>query len=246
MGCVVRSRGQSLADREGEPVHIDEGGALRPPSSSPLRAQFRYVSTKSRADPVAHLVAELAVERSGGFGAIVDLGAGRGQLPILLLELGVADRVTGFDWDERKIRSAASAASGEAAGLPPVSAEFVHADVRSVRIPSADTVLLVDVLHYLAFEDQDALLDRAFDAVRPGGQILVREADSARGLRSLATRAEEMLFTRLRFNRGEGVRLRPAAHIVRRLEARGALCSVRPAWGATPFSNVLILGRRPG
>ena len=54
-------------------------------------------------------------------------------------------------------------------------------------IPPADTVLLVDVLHYVSIEEQDAILDRAAAAVRPGGRLLVREADTERGLRSLAT-----------------------------------------------------------
>jgi SAM-dependent methyltransferase len=210
------------------------------------RAQSHYVLAKLRVDPVARLVAQLAAEQPRGFGSVVDLGAGCGQLPILLLELGVAERVTGFDWDERKVRSARRAASGKAGGWPSLPAHFVHADVCDVRIPNADTVFLVDVLHYLPFDAQDALVDRAFDAVQPGGRLVVREADSARGLRSIATRVEEGVFTWLRFNRGQRVRMRPAADIVARLEARGALCSVDPAWGSTPFSNVLILARRLG
>ena len=29
------------------------------------------------------------------------------------------------------------------------------------------------------------------------------------------------------------------------LEAAGLTCEVQPAWGGTPFSNVLVIGRRP-
>jgi hypothetical protein len=81
--------------------------------------------------------------------------------------------------------------------------------------------------------------------VRPGGRLLVREADTERGLRSFATLLEEKVFTALRFNHGERVKLRPAREIVALLEGRGLACEVRPAWGKTPFSNVLVIGTRP-
>jgi hypothetical protein len=53
------------------------------------------------------------------------------------------------------------------------------------------------------------------------------------------------LFTALRFNRGARVRFRPAKDIVARLETSGLSCRVEPAWGKTPFANVLIIGERP-
>ncbi len=111
--------------------------------------------------------------------------------------------------------------------------------------PAADTVLLIDLIHYFKIEEQDSILRRAAAAVRPGGRLLVREADTERGLRSVATLLEELVFTALRFNRGERVRLRPAREIVAQLEEAGLSCEVRPAWGKTPFSNVLAIGTRP-
>jgi 2-polyprenyl-3-methyl-5-hydroxy-6-metoxy-1,4-benzoquinol methylase len=118
--------------------------------------------------------------------------------------------------------------------------------MRHAALPPADTVLLVDVLHYLALAEQDALLGRAAAAVRPGGRIILRDADTARGWRSWMTLGEELLFTTLRFNRGARVRLRPAREIVAALERAGLQCEVLPAWGSTPFANVLVIGRRPG
>jgi hypothetical protein len=52
------------------------------------------------------------------------------------------------------------------------------------------------------------------------------------------------VFTALRFNRGARVRFRAAREIVGRLEEAGLKCEVRPAWGRTPFANVLVVGRR--
>jgi O-methyltransferase involved in polyketide biosynthesis len=124
-------------------------------------------------------------------------------------------------------------------------ATFEAADARSFDAAPANTVLLIDLLHYFTIDEQNAILDHAADHVKPGGRLLVREADTERGWRSFATLFEEKVFTTLRFNRGERVRFRPAREIASRLEQRGFTCDIVPAWGSTPFSNVLVLARRP-
>ena len=207
------------------------------------RTRFHYLRAKLLGDPVAKLVSDLASEEPNGFGALLDVGTGRGQLPLLLIELGCASSVRGVDWDGDKIAAAQRAAAG-GDRVAPIDAIFSEGDVRAVAFGAADTVLLIDVLHYLTVAEQDAVLDRAAAAVRPGGRLLVREADPLRGWRSWMTLAEERLFTWARVNRGERVRFRAASEIASHLEARGLRCTVRPAWGNTPFSNVLVIGRK--
>ena len=114
-----------------------------------------------------------------------------------------------------------------------------------VVFESADTVLLVDVLHYLSIDAQDELLDRAADAVRPGGRLVIREAAAGRGWRSLVTRIFEWIGMAMRFNLGERLRVRDVAReLVPRLEARGMTCTVEPCWAGTPFSNVLLVAAK--
>lgn len=209
------------------------------------RSRFHYVRSKLLGDPIAKLIADVAGDAPGALGEIADIGTGRGQLPILLLELGRATKAWGVDWDAAKIAAAVKAAASpreDGAALP---VDFHVGDARAADPPAADTVLLIDLIHYFQIEEQDAILRRAAAAVRPGGRLLVREADTERGLRSVATLLEELVFTALRYNRGERVRLRPAREIVARLEDAGLACEVRPAWGKTPFSNVLVIGTRP-
>jgi uncharacterized protein (DUF2062 family)/SAM-dependent methyltransferase len=208
------------------------------------RTRFHYLRAKLLADPVAKLIADIAAGEPNSFGAVLDVGSGRGQLTLLLLELGVAASARGVDWDEGKIATAQRAAMAQTGGLPSLDAVFTRGDARTVAFDLADTVLLIDLLHYFSLEEQDKVLDRAVAAVRPGGRILVREADTHRGWRSLMTLAEERFFTLIRFNRGERVSFRPAREITARLEASGFQCSARPAWGSTPFSNVLVVGRK--
>lgn len=208
------------------------------------RAHFHYVRIKLIGDPICKLVADVAGTQRGALGELLDVGAGRGQLSLMLLELGRARSARGFDWDEAKIAEANKAAARAGQTNKPLPATFCVADMREAELEPADTVLLVDVIHYLTIAEQDEVLARAADAVRPGGRLLVREADTERGWRSWATLAEELLFTALRFNRGARVKLRPARDIARLLEARGLRAEVRPAWGSTPFSNVLVVANR--
>jgi uncharacterized protein (DUF2062 family)/SAM-dependent methyltransferase len=210
------------------------------------RTRFHYLRTKLLGDPVAKLLADVAGSERDALGALLDVGTGRGQLPLLLIELGCAASVRGVDWDAAKIADAERAvAAGRDAGDGPLDAVFVQGDVRTAPFAPADTVLLIDILHYFSPHEQDAILDRAAGATRPNGRLFVREADTARGWRSWATLAEERLATLVRWHRGERVRFRSSGDITRRLEAAGFRCTVRPAWGKTPFSNVLVVGQKP-
>jgi SAM-dependent methyltransferase len=215
-----------------------------PDSSRPTdRVRFHRVRGKLLVDPAAKLVGDLAGDAPLALGSVLDIGAGAGQLGLLLLELGRASSIRGLDWDGAKVKDGVRAAEGRG-GAPKLSASFASADARRAPFEPADTVLLVDLLHYFLPDEQDAILDRAAAAVLPGGRIFVREADAGRGVRSWMTWLEERLFTALRYNRGERVRFRPASEIVRRLEGAGLDCETLEAWGRTPFSNVLIVGRR--
>lgn len=226
-------------------VERTAGRYVPPEDSTPQqRTRFHYVRVKMLSDPIALMLAEYARSVEGGLGELCDVGTGAGQLPILLHELGLAGRVHGVDWDDAKIEDAKAAARGRGDDPPPLEAHFWKGDAREAELPPSDTVLLIDLLHYFRPEEQEKILKNAASAVRPGGRILIREADTERGWRSSMTLAEERFFTLVRFNRGERVRFLPASARVRILEEMGFSCEVRPAWGKTPFSNVLILGVR--
>ncbi|MCL2723803.1 MAG: class I SAM-dependent methyltransferase [Polyangiaceae bacterium] len=193
-----------------------------------------FTRNKLRCDPVTRALAEL-----GPFGHVLDIGCGRGQLAIFLLEAGLARRAFGVDWDAEKVALANRAASG-------LAATFETADVAAAAFPPADTVLLVDVLHYFAIDKQDALLARAATCVRPGGRLIVREASSACGARSIFTLAVERISQALRFNVGERIVLRDVRReLVPPLEARGLPCTFAPCWQGTPFSNLIVIATRP-
>lgn len=199
------------------------------------RSSYWYVRVKLDMDPVLAKIVDLAANE-GPYGDVVDIGCGRGQLGLLLAEAGLARSIHGIDWHESKVRIATAAAVD-----PAVPSHFEASDVRTAELPSADTILLVDLLHYLTHEEQDALLARAATAARR--RILVRDVDPERGSSSALTRAWEWVTTALGWNRGARIAPRSFDELSAVLESHGftverELCSTRA------LSNVLLVARR--
>lgn len=190
-----------------------------------------YVALKLRTDPVVQALAGLP----GSFGSVLDAGAGRGQFGLLLAELGRAEAVTGFDLDAEKVDAANIAAAG--------SASFEQADLGTAPFAESDTVLLLDVLHYLPPDDQDSVLERAAAAVRPGGRLIVREV--GRGAGSFFTKFFERIGKRMAMNRGRALEFRELDETIDKLESLGLSCRAEDASQGTPMSNALVVARKP-
>ncbi len=192
------------------------------------RAQRYYVAGKLAVDPVFGLVAGLP----GDFGRVLDLGCGRGQLGLFLLELGRARALVGIDADPRKI---------EVAALAGPDADFRVGDAAQPDPSVFDTVLLVDVLHYLSGAEQDFVLRSCAARLTPGGRLLVRELDAVPGARSGITRLLEWIARKIGLNRGRARHYRSARELTHVLAAAGLACSVQGASERTPLGNVLIV-----
>jgi uncharacterized protein (DUF2062 family)/SAM-dependent methyltransferase len=191
-----------------------------------------YVASKLRFDPLARMLAALP----GDFGHVLDAGAGRGQFGLFLSELGRARQLAAFDGDRRKIELLRDAA-GDAA-------RATVCDLLALPEGQVDSVLLIDVLHYLPLVEQDGLLRQAAARVTRG-RILIRELDAVAGARSVVTRFFEWLAKITGYNRGRAARhYRPASEFVAQLEAYGFSCQVLGASAGTPFGNVLIVATR--
>lgn len=198
---------------------------------SPMAHRF-YVAMKLLLDPIVPALDALP----GSFAEVLDVGCGRGQFSALLLELGKATRARGFDWDALKVRSAAKAVG--------VRGSFCAADFFASAWGEADTVLLLDVLHYLDRTKQVALLERAYGALRPGGRLVIRDVASRSGVRSRLAEAFERLATRVGYNRAAELDFRSCLELQSELTRLGfELCSVEPCGGAL-LGNVLIVATR--
>jgi SAM-dependent methyltransferase len=194
-----------------------------------------FVRGKLRGDPVYGTLVH------GGFlpesGTLVDLGCGRGILLAALHETGHALDLVGIEIG--RAARVAERALGSAATI-------LRADLRDAAIPPCDAATLVDVLHYLAPPAQAALVSRVSRALRPGGVLVIREADAAAGPRFLAVRVAERVRTVLRGAPFQILRYRTADEWGALLCGAGLSVSTRPMGEGTPFSNVLLVGVKPG
>lgn len=198
-----------------------------------LAADRYYVANKLRFDPIVRILYEMSIP----LGDVVDIGCGRGQLGLLLHECGRIRTLTGFDWDELKVDTARSAA--------PQSAHFSVLDARGAPIPEADTVLIIDVLHYLPLPVQDEILSRAAAALRRGGRLILRDVDARRTIRSLVTQGFEHLGKRCKINRGTTLTFRSRQQLCDALERCGLAIFETIAMPGLCLDNVLILATRP-
>ncbi len=195
-----------------------------------------YVRFKVRMDPVYRLICE----RLGRVGSVVDLGTGFALLPALLSIRRQADEIVAVEWDEAKLASARLACSS-------LSNVILHAaDARSFRLPPADAVCLVDLLHYYPVEEQRALLERAATALRPGGRLVIRETCGFRGGRVRLTRLLERISVRSCWNRGPGLVYRERTDLVADLSGLGLECSLEGASSILHGGNTLVWALKRG
>lgn len=131
----------------------------------PYVTQFVY--WKMKTDPLFQAVEAAAPTR----GRILDLGCGYGIVAHWLTIFAPERSVTGVDFDADKIRVAQATARFN----PRVV--FERRDLLEwAEQPACDCVLLCDVLHYFPRELKAEVLRKVFQALRPGGCLIVRDA----------------------------------------------------------------------
>jgi SAM-dependent methyltransferase len=195
-----------------------------------------YVRIKLRRDPVHAALFGLAMREP--FGSVLDLGCGRSQLGITLLEAGLAATVLAVDRNARHLRQAARAAVGLA----------LRTELRDLArpqvLPTAATVVIVDLLYQLDTPAQMRLLEAAARAAE--ARVLIRTADPDLGLQSQLTRWVELLGRRVWPHSGACVNAQPLASLAAVLGDAGFATEAAPCRQGMPFANVLLIGRRRG
>ncbi len=131
----------------------------------PLVEQFAH--WKMKADPMFQYL-DRVVPREG---LILDLGCGYGLASHWLSFCTDQRTCIGVDYDEGKIAIAQRTAPGHE------RIRFEVHDLLAWDYPPCDTILLLDVLHYLNPDQQRIVLEKARRALRPGGRLVLREAD---------------------------------------------------------------------
>jgi 2-polyprenyl-3-methyl-5-hydroxy-6-metoxy-1,4-benzoquinol methylase len=195
-----------------------------------------YVRGKLRWDAAYEEIAALFESTSR---PILDVGCGVGILPMFLAQRGIGSSVLGIDSDARKIENARQV--GHRFGL---RARFEVIDARD-PLPFSGHVVLLDVLHYLPQEGQQALLQRSAEWTSSGDLLVIRQCMNTDSIRFTLNRLQERVIAFINW-----IPSKPKHY-----PTPEALCSIvhsldfetveiRPLWGRTPFNNYLLVFRR--
>lgn len=188
---------------------------------------------------------------------VLDIGCGQGLLAALLGSLdgqSAAERAWPAGWApaptgtqvhgiELMPRDVARAQQA-LAHLGP-RARFTQGDMCDTDFGQADTVVILDVLHYVGYEAQDEVLRRVKAALTPGGTLLLRVGDAAAGLPFKISHWVDALVTFARGHRLSRLYCRPLSQWQQCLAALGFQVEAIPMHQGTPFANILLVARLP-
>jgi uncharacterized protein (DUF2062 family)/SAM-dependent methyltransferase len=196
-----------------------------------------FVRWKLRLDRIFGLLAGLLAAEDPGSGTVVDLGCGYGMALSFAAFGSGSRRLVGCDLNAHRIAVARQA-------LSTLHAELSVADVRSLDLPPAGLILILDVLQYLSADEQLSLLQRCCAALAPNGILFFRVHDRERGPWSTIT----MAFDRLVFACGRvGVQpvTLPAAQYQSVLEDAGMQVEERRFRNHLPLAHILFIAKKP-
>ncbi len=128
-------------------------------------------------------------------GEILDLGCGYGFISYMLMFTSEGRQITGVDYDKAKIEIAQNCFSRNN------RIRFATANISEFEITPKDGYILSDVLHYLTYENQITLLKKCFLNLKPGGCVLIREANAELADRHKNSIITEFLSTHIGFNK---------------------------------------------
>jgi SAM-dependent methyltransferase len=184
-------------------------------------------------------------------GSILDLGCGQGVLEALLLSAREVEMkgewaegwppppqpraMRGIDLVERDVNRARAAVDNRA--------QFIVGDIRDVDFGRADAVVILDVLHYIDFEEQAQVLKRVKNALHEGGVLLLRVANLSTDWRYRYTTAIDRIVMTLRGHRLPRLWNRTIAEWLQLLESLGFTVDAAPMSHGTLFANVLLVAR---
>jgi 2-polyprenyl-6-hydroxyphenyl methylase/3-demethylubiquinone-9 3-methyltransferase len=151
---------------------------------------------------------------------ILDVGCGHGVLAALLLHRHPERHVVGIDPDVRKIEWA-----NESIGKSP-NAEFRAVDIEALaaeRPASFDSVIIADVLCLIARDTWPPFLDAARRLLRPGGRLLLKDAENDGSWRAVKALWQERLMVHVlrRTVSTGGIGFATRAELVGHLERAG-------------------------
>lgn len=215
------------------------------------RFAWHFARGKLSRDPVfAHILQAGYVSHHS---RVLDIGCGQGLLAALLC--GIDDyaqnhpeqksdfeavSITGIELMRNDVIRAQQALQGFGARI-----RIIEGDMRQTEFGVADVVVILDVLHYVPFNEQNDILKRVHACLSSGGLLLLRVGDAAAGLPFLFSKWVDAVVFALRGHASARVYCRSLTDWKDQLEKIGFKVTDIPMHQGTPFANILLHCQRP-
>ncbi len=210
----------------------DEASAVFRPAG---RFAWKFARGKLRGDPVFRHLLDTGLIPGGA--RILDLGCGQGLLAALLCATPAMRNVA---YRGIELMAADVARAHQALG---VECGVQLGDIRHAEFGAADAVVILDVLHYMTYAEQDAILRRVRQALAGGGVLLLRVGDAAAGLPFRFSNWTDWTVALARGHGATRFYCRSVAQWRSALEALDFSVQAEPMSRGTPFANVLLQAR---
>ena len=213
------------------------------------RFAWHFARGKLGRDPVFRALIERGL--IAAHARVLDIGCGQGLLASLLAASDAIasarqwpaawpaapahTRYTGIDLMPRDIQRARHALATLA---PPPT--LICGDMCTTPFEPCDTVVVLDVLHYVDVVAQDDVLARIRAALSPRGRLLLRVGDASQSWRFATSQWVDRMVTSVRGHRAPPTWCRTLDQWRAALRSLGFTVTPLPMSQGTPFANVLL------
>jgi len=217
------------------------------PYRSAGRFAWHFARGKLSGDPVFAGLLELGAINNGA--RLLDLGCGQGLLASWLRAARQLYDAGQWQttWPEPPRLAAyrgielmpSDVLRASAAGAENV--EFVQGDIRTADFGKVDTVVILDVLHYIKPEEQEQVLQRVREALLPSGKLVLRIGDADGGLPFLYSKLVDLVVFFIRGHRIAKLHTRTLGEWSELLTRLGFSVESLPMHKGTPYASTLLL-----
>lgn len=213
---------------------------------------YRWARGKLRHDPIFTALIMRSIFPDGA--KVLDLGCGRGLLAAWFLS---AERLAEEgNWSAdiqppkglhfRGVELMAREADCGNQALQPRHGKRVQlrgGDMRETDMNDADVIAILDVLHYIPYQEQDSMLDHIRKALGNNGLFITRVGNAGSGLRFMTSQIVDFCISFAQGHRMARMWCRPLDEWISALESRGFEVQAIPMSDKTPFANVMLVSR---
>ncbi|QQG43477.1 MAG: class I SAM-dependent methyltransferase [Candidatus Daviesbacteria bacterium] len=168
-------------------------------------------------------------------GVIADLGCGDGLMVNLLALEEPTRQLIGVEINKDRLKLAKK-------GL--ANTKFIYGSADRVKIPKADGILMIHLLHHLTSRDQQIeILKSSYQALKPGGKLIIAEIGKKPFLKYLFTWFTDVVIVPILFEKrlyNKEIFYRTQQEWQTLLKKIGFKVSSKPVSPGKPFSHIIL------